>query len=143
MLDTEAEASGVSAGRLEALFRMLGALAKVGGGTLNADAGDLAVTVGWGHAGKGGVTMPAKGRIVQRPYDKAEVEAIAEAAQSRGLSVKQVLSLLGPATCDVYLNDNGLLEERPGQRLGILHRRVSGHQEMAELPGTGTAPSAA
>ena len=43
---------------------------------LDPDAGDLAVTAGWGHVGKDGVTMPAKGRIVERPYDTAELDAI-------------------------------------------------------------------
>ena len=65
------------------------------------DAGDLAVTAGWGHAGKDGVTMPAKGRIVQRAYDKAERDAIAEGRRSRGLSPTKPLPCLGPtpATC--------------------------------------------
>jgi hypothetical protein len=65
----------------------------------------LAVTAGWGHAGKEGVTIPGKGRIVARPYDKAELDAIADAAKIRGLSIKQALALLGPDTRDVYLND--------------------------------------
>jgi hypothetical protein len=30
------------------------------------EAGDLDLTAGWGHAGKGGVTMPGKGKIVDR-----------------------------------------------------------------------------
>jgi len=63
LLDTEAEAPSVTAGKLEPIFRTIGALAKVGGGSLDADAGDLAVTAGWGHAGKEGVTMPGKGRL--------------------------------------------------------------------------------
>ena len=72
---------------------------------LDPAAGDLAVTVGWGHAGKGGATMPGKGRIIARPYDKAELDAIADAARTRGLSRKQAIALLGPDTRDVYLND--------------------------------------
>jgi hypothetical protein len=113
LLDTEADVRGVTAGHLEAIFRTIGALAKVGGGALNVDAGDLAVTVGWGHAGKDGVTMPAKGRIVSRPYDKAEMDAIANAAKTRGLSQKQALALLGPDTRDVYLNDKAYWSNVP------------------------------
>ena len=30
------------------------------------EAGDLDLTAGWGHAGKGGVTMPGKGKLVRR-----------------------------------------------------------------------------
>src|SRR6185437_10090156 len=33
---------------------------------------DLALTAGWGHGGKGGVTMPGKGRLVARDYTDAE-----------------------------------------------------------------------
>ena len=28
----------------------------------------FAVTAGWGHAGQGGVTMPGKGKIIDRDY---------------------------------------------------------------------------
>jgi len=105
LLDTEADVSGVTAGRLQTIFRSIGAPAKVGGGSLNPSDGDLAVTAGWGHAGKDGATMPGKGRIVQREYDRAERAAIAETAAACGLSVDQALSLLGTTTCDVYLND--------------------------------------
>ena len=73
----------------------MGVLTKVGGGNLDPDAADLAVTAGWGHAGKEGVTMPAKGRIVQRPYDKAELEALRNAAEARGLSLSKAIALLG------------------------------------------------
>jgi hypothetical protein len=113
LLDTEAEVRGVTAGRLEAVFRTVGVVAKLGGGALDPEASGLAVTAGWGHAGKGGVTMPAKGRIERRAYDKAEREAIAEAAETRGLSVKQVLSLLGRDTCDVFLNDTAYWKNIP------------------------------
>lgn len=105
LLDTETEVPGVTAGKLDSLLQTIGVPAKIGGGQLHADAGELAVTAGWGHAGKGGVTMPAKGRVVRREYDRAERAAIAAAAQARGMAENELLSLLGPATCDVYLND--------------------------------------
>ena len=35
---------------------------------MNPDAGDLALTCGWGHGGKDGVTMPGKGKAVRRDY---------------------------------------------------------------------------
>jgi hypothetical protein len=113
LLDTEADVRGVTASPVEAVFRAVGVLSKVGGGALDADAGDLAVTAGWGHAGKEGVTMPAKGRIVTRPYDKAELAAIADAAKARGLSQEQALALLGADTRDVYLNDNAYWRNVP------------------------------
>jgi hypothetical protein len=105
LLDTAADVPGVTAGEVEPLFPTVGALSKVGGGSLGVEAGDLAVTAGWGHAGKDGVTMPGKGRIAQRAYDEAELDAIADTAKARGLSPKATLALLGPDTRDVYLNE--------------------------------------
>ena len=105
LLDTEAEVTSVTSGKLEPIFRTLGVLTKVGGGNLDPDAADLAVTAGWGHAGKEGVTMPAKGRIVRRPYDKTELAALRNAAEARGLSLSKAIALLGADTTDVYLND--------------------------------------
>ena len=46
----------------------------------------LKLTAGWGHAGKGGVTMPGKGRAETRPFTAAEQPG------------------LGEETLDVYLN---------------------------------------
>jgi len=67
LLDTESDVTGVTAGKIDAFFKTVAVLKKVGGGALNPDAGDLAVTAGWGHAGKAGVTMPGKGQIIERP----------------------------------------------------------------------------
>jgi hypothetical protein len=125
LLDTEADAPGVTSGKLEPFFRTVGILAKVGGGGLDPDAGDLAVTAGWGHAGKEGVTMPAKGRIVERPYDKAELEAITNAAEARGLSQKQALALLGSNTRDVYLNDKAYWKNVP---VNVWEYYIGGYQ---------------
>ena len=144
LLDTESEVAGVTAGKCEALFKTVAVLSKVGsvaqppsaekpatpeGGRatnqLNPDAGDLAVTAGWGHAGKGGVTMPAKGRIVERPYDKAELEAMAEAAESRGLSRKAALALLGADTRDVYLSGGAYWKNVPAK---VWEYTIGGYQ---------------
>jgi hypothetical protein len=105
LLDSEAQVNGVTTGKVEPIFRTLAVPSKVGGGSLNADAGDLAVTAGWAHAGKAGATMPGKGRIVRRPYNQIELDAISEAAKTWGISRKQALALLGADTRDVYLND--------------------------------------
>jgi hypothetical protein len=35
------------------------------GGHVNPEAGDFDLTARWGHGGKGGVTMPGKGKIVE------------------------------------------------------------------------------
>jgi hypothetical protein len=125
LLDTEAPAPGVTDGKVEAFFRTVGVLSRVGGGQFNADAGDLAVTAGWGHAGKEGVTMPAKGRIVERPYDTDELAAATDAAKARGLSARQALALLGRETHDVYLNDRAFWKNVPA---GVWEYYIGGYQ---------------
>lgn len=77
----------------------------VGGGALRDH--ELAVTVGWGHAGKGGVCMPGKGRMVERDYTPIEREAVAAIYDRRTSDGERSspLQLLGPRTCDVFLND--------------------------------------
>jgi len=66
LLDTEAPVSGVTQGSLPPDLKMVGTLGRVGGGQLHPEQGDLALTAGWGHRGKEGVTMPGKGRTVER-----------------------------------------------------------------------------
>jgi len=125
LLDTESPVPGVTTGTIEPFLQTVGALAKVGGGSLDPDAGDLAVTAGWGHAGKAGVTMPGKGQIVQRPYDDAELEAIRDAAKARGLTQAQALELLGPDTRDVYLSDKAYWKNIP---VGVWDYYIGGYQ---------------
>jgi len=125
LLDTEADVPGVTAGDIEPFLRTVGALAKVGGGSLNPDAGDLAVTAGWGHAGKGGAVMPGKGRTNPRDYEPDERDALADAARRRGLSAKQALVLLGDGTSDVYLNDDAYWKNVPA---GVWEYYIGGYQ---------------
>jgi hypothetical protein len=47
--------------------RQYGTLSAPGGRALDAERGDLALTAGWGIRGKGGVTMPGRGKITERP----------------------------------------------------------------------------
>jgi hypothetical protein len=91
---------------------------RVGEGSLRDD--ELALTAGWGHAGKGGITMPGKGKLIEREYTEAERAAIAAgaalyerrdspggAAESGG-AISPVIDRrysMGDRTCDVYLND--------------------------------------
>ena len=67
-------------------------------------AGDLAVTAGWGHAGQRGVTMPGKGKTVTRPWTSEELAAIGQGAEALGLSSEEALAQLGDKAVDVYLN---------------------------------------
>jgi len=104
LLDTEQGVDGVTAGAIEDPFKYIGTISHVGGKPLN-PVEDLKVTAGWGHAGKGGVTMPGKGKIIERDYSTDERKAIERGAQLLGLTEEEALAHLGERTCDVYLND--------------------------------------
>ena len=105
MLDTEAEVPGVTSGKIATVFKTIGLITKTGGGQLDTAGSDLAVSVGWGHYGKEGVVMPAKGKLTERPYDEDEAKAMeSEPEARRGISAKEIRRLLGETTCDVHLN---------------------------------------
>ena len=76
-------------------------------GTQIKEAEHFAVTAGWGHAGKGGITMPGKGKIVERDYTPAERAAVAPRCERRSEKIPAIdrRYSLGDRTLDVYLND--------------------------------------
>jgi hypothetical protein len=80
-------------------------ISRAGGGALNADTGEPELTAGWGHAGKGGVTMPGKGKANPRDYTSDEREALEAGAIALGLTLDQALRHLGETSFDVYPND--------------------------------------
>ncbi len=84
-------------------------------GTLDPDAGDLDLTAGWGHAGKGGVTMPAKGKITIREMTAAERKTLPEGAAE----------ILGEQTCEVWLNNKAYWSNIP---LRVWEYTLGGYQ---------------
>jgi Type ISP C-terminal specificity domain len=84
-------------------MKPIGSVARMGSGALKEI--ELALTAKWGHAGKGGVTMPGKGKLIEREYSPNERKEILNGAVALGLSGKQIFAHLGEETCDVYLND--------------------------------------
>jgi len=70
LLDPEEPVAGVTAGSVRAGLRKIAVVSRVGGGELNPAAGDLAVTAGWGHIGRRGITMPGQGCLTE--LDKEE-----------------------------------------------------------------------
>jgi hypothetical protein len=66
LLDTEAPVPGVTTGRIQDELRGIAVFQRVDGKPANPEAGDLDLTAGWGHPGKGGVTMPGKGKLIRR-----------------------------------------------------------------------------
>ena len=68
---------GVTSGKMRSELRLLGRAARIDAGQIDPDAGDLDVTAGWGHPGKGGtITMPGKGRSVPRAFSANELAAV-------------------------------------------------------------------
>jgi hypothetical protein len=63
LLDAEAPVTGVTAGKILDDFKSIAVFERIDGKQANPDAGDLDLTAGWGHAGKGGITMPGKGLV--------------------------------------------------------------------------------
>ena len=66
MLDIEAPIPGVTAGNIREELKGIAVFQKVDGKPANPETGDLELTAGWGHAGKDGVTMPGKCKLIRR-----------------------------------------------------------------------------
>jgi hypothetical protein len=66
LLDTEAPVPGVTTGKILDELKSIAVFQRVDGKPANPETGDLDLTAGWGHGGKGGVTMPGKGKLVRR-----------------------------------------------------------------------------
>lgn len=105
LLDLDLQIESVTAGKIRAEIQTIALASREGGGSLNPDAGELDVTVGWGHGGKSEAVMPGKGKAVERDYTAKEREAIAAGAIALGFSEEEILKLIGERTLDVYLNN--------------------------------------
>ena len=92
LLDPETPVAGVTSGKPHPELKVIAVVSRVGTGNLDPNT-DFALTAGWGYAGQNGVTMPGKGKVIDRPYTPEEQTAIAE-----------VIEQLGTATHDIYLN---------------------------------------
>ena len=127
LLDPETEVDGVTSGSLRPELRVVGVASRVDGGNLNPQAGDLAVTAAWGHAGQGGVTMPGKGKTVTRPWTSEERTAIEQGAEALGLSAQEAFAQLGDTAVDVFLNDVAYWRGVPS---GVWSYTIGGYQVM-------------
>jgi len=91
------------------------------------DDSPLLVTAGWGHGGKGGVTMPGKGKAEERPYTTEELAAIESGAAELGLSREEAIEHLGKTTFDVFLNGVAYWRNVPARVWGYT---IGGYQVM-------------
>jgi hypothetical protein len=96
LLGPDAPVPGVTTGQIRRSLQSIAIISCTEDRQLD-PARDLSLTAGWGHAGKGGAIMPAKGRTLGREYSPQELETFA--------SVPESLTLLGSRAIDVYLND--------------------------------------
>lgn len=100
LLDSERPVPGVTTGAIHDRLRLIAVLSVAGSdalssskrGQVNPAAGDLDVTAGWGYAGRDGIVMPGKGRVVERIAQTSEINP--------ALGIDD-----GGATLDVYLNE--------------------------------------
>jgi hypothetical protein len=104
LLDTERPVAGVTAGALRPELRSVAGLKRMDGKPLVADE-DLQLTAGWGHAGKEGVTMPGRGKLVSRERTAKELADLAQGLAALGIPQDEGLKRLGNTVVDVYLND--------------------------------------
>ncbi|MGH9960502.1 MAG: type ISP restriction/modification enzyme, partial [Pyrinomonadaceae bacterium] len=111
LLDTESGIAGVTEGRIDKPLDTIGVISRFSGGQLQTEddegkgkLSELRINVGWGHGGKGGITMPGKGKLIERDYTTEERKAIEEGAKRHELSTEKVFGHLGEKSCDVYLN---------------------------------------
>ena len=93
LLDTEKPVPGVTASTLRPEMQSIAIITRDGGGQLQPK--ELAVTVGWGHAGQNGVVMPGKGKAVERDYTAEEKQSIVSGAEEVGNSVRKSVRTFG------------------------------------------------
>ncbi len=103
LLDTEKQVAGVTAGKLSEVLRTICIASHAEGLQFQDD--DFRVTANWGYGGKGGITMPGKGKTNERDYTEKELTALEKTGAEFGLSREERLQCLGEKTFDVYLND--------------------------------------
>jgi hypothetical protein len=100
LIDAEALVQGVTEGKVRSELVKIAVVTRLTPDTLN-----LSLTAGWGHAGKGGVTMPGKGKLQTRGFTPEELAG--------GMGSPLPAATLGPATHDVYLNNSACWSNVP------------------------------
>ena len=103
LLDTDKLVPGITAYTPRPEIQRIAVITKEGGGQLQSK--ELAIGVGWGHAGQNNVVMPGKGKAIERDYTVEEKQAIVSGTEKLGISAEKALDLLGERTFDIYLND--------------------------------------
>jgi len=103
LLDPETPVPGITSGKLRPELKIIAVVSRVGTGNLDPNT-DFALTAGWGHAGQNNVTMPGRGKVVDRPYTSEEIPP-APLRKGGEEEVPLLKGDLGGSTHDIYLND--------------------------------------
>ncbi len=91
LLNSESSLPGVDTGKIRSELVQIAAIARLSGKAL-----DLSLTTGWGHVTRDGVTMPGKGKLVERADSDNAFPAI-----------------LGNKVYDIYLNETACWQNVP------------------------------
>lgn len=127
LLDTETPVPGVTSGMLRPELRAIAEITRVGGGKLHPEDGDLDVTAGWGHGGKGGITMPGKGKLVLREAAPEETFVVPPSGGRLAGTNTPPEGGTTNKTCDVYLNDVAYWRNVPER---VWDYTIGGYQVM-------------
>ena len=103
LLDTQTAVQGVTAGKISQELIEIAVVKRLTKETLN-----LSLTAGWGHAGKGGVTMPGKGKL-----------------ETRAFIPNKTVVALGQSTHDIYLNNSACWQNVPEK---VWNYTIGGYQ---------------
>jgi len=105
LLDVGAAVDAVSCGSIRYELQPVARISSADEKAIDPDVGHLALTAGWGHQGKSGVTMPGAGRAEERPWAPGELALLREGLTDLGMTRDEVLTCLGRTVLDVYLNE--------------------------------------
>lgn len=126
LLDPLQPVDGVTQGDVRGELAAIGPVTRVGGGTLS-EGDDLAVTARWGIRGRGGITMPSRGKTIERDYTAEERAALLDGAAALGLAPEAMIACLGETTYDVYLNDRAYWRNVPAR---VWDYTIGGYQVL-------------
>jgi hypothetical protein len=125
LLDLDESVEGVTTGKVTPELVKIGVPQRLGGGQISSK--EMRLTAGWGHAGREGITMPGRGRRIERSYSSDERAAIAQAADRLKIDESEVAKQLGLTTGDVYLNETAYWSNIPS---AVWDFTIGGYQVM-------------
>jgi predicted helicase len=127
LLDERTDIKGVTVNGARPELSALAVISNTRSGALNEAAGDLSLTAGWGHTSENRITMPGRGKVVERDYSRNELDLMHKRAATTGSNIGQLQALLGKSTCDIYLNDHAYWGNVP---MKVWDYNIGGYQVL-------------